>query len=59
MQATFSVTINGRGGVKKIKEIDRAAKTEDKSRSEFMVWLYDEYMEKKSRPIETRMGPTQ
>lgn len=58
MQQAFTVTINGRGGAKKIKEIEKAAASEEKSRSEFMLWLYEKYAARKRRPIEAgSIGP--
>lgn len=49
MQETFSVVLNGPDCTKKVKEIERVARGHGKSRSGFMLWLYDEFVAKQRK----------
>lgn len=43
MQQTFTVSLNGPDCLKKIKEINLAAKKLRMPRSQFILWLYEDY----------------
>jgi hypothetical protein len=46
MQDNFSVVLNGPDCKTKKREISRTAKENGKTRSEFMLWLYDQFVKK-------------